>query len=103
MIVKKRQRRLTDVDSVAISLYAKGLTTGDISAHFAEVYGASIGKDTISRITDRVVEEMQSWTSRPLVPVYAAVFIDAIYVKVRDGQVGNRPFPHRATPRSGST
>ncbi len=92
VIVKKRQRRLSDVDSVAISLYAKGLTTGDISAHFAEVYGASISKDTISRITDRVVEEMQSWTSRPLVPVYAAVFIDAIYVKVRDGQVGNRPF-----------
>ena len=92
VIVKKRQRRLTDVDSVAISLYAKGLTTGDISAHFAEVYGASISKDTISRITDRVVEEMQSWTSRPLTPVYAAIFIDAIYVKVRDGQVGNRPF-----------
>jgi putative transposase len=78
VIVKKRQRRLTDVDSVAISLYAKGLTTGDISAHFAEVYGASISRDTISRITDRVVEEMQAWTSRPLVPVHAAVFIDAI-------------------------
>ena len=92
VIVKKRQRRLSDVDAVAISLYAKGLTTGAISAHFAEVYGASIGKDTISRITDRVVEEMQTWSSRPLVPFYAAVFIDAIYVKVRDGQVGNRPF-----------
>src|SRR3954454_9389435 len=92
VIVRKRQRRLTDVDAVAISLYAKGLTTGAISAHFAEVYGASIGKDTISRITDRVVEEMQAWTSRPLTPVYAAGFIDAIYVKVRDGQVGNRPF-----------
>lgn len=92
VIVKKRQRRLSDVDSVAISLYAKGLTTGEISAHFAEVYGASISKDTISRITDRVVEEMQAWTSRPLTPVYAAIFIDAIYVKVRDGQVGNRPF-----------
>jgi putative transposase len=92
VIVKKRQRRLSDVDSVAISLYAKGLTTGDISAHFAEVYGASISKDTVSRITDRVVEEMQAWTSRPLTPIYAAVFIDAIYVKVRDGQVGNRPF-----------
>ena len=92
VIVKKRQRRLSDVDAVAVSLYAKGLTTGAISAHFAEVYGASIGKDTISRITDRVVEEMQAWTSRPLVPIYAAVFIDAIYLKVRDGQVGNRPF-----------
>jgi transposase-like protein len=92
VIVKKRQRRLSDVDAVAISLYAKGLTTGEISAHFAEVYGASISKDTISRITDRVVEEMQAWTSRPLQGVYAAIFIDAIYVKVRDGQVGNQPF-----------
>ncbi|WP_344089031.1 IS256 family transposase, partial [Nostocoides veronense] len=92
VIVKKRQKRLSDVDAVAISLFAKGLTTGEISAHFHEVYGASIGKDTISRITDRVVEEMQSWCSRPLLGVYAAVFIDAIYVKVRDGQVGNQPF-----------
>ena len=65
VIVKKRQRRLSDVDAVAISLYAKGLTTGEISAHFAEVYGASISKDTVSRITDKVVEEMQGWCSRP--------------------------------------
>jgi transposase-like protein len=92
VIVAKRQRRLSDVDAVAISLFAKGLTTGEISAHFAEVYGASISKDTVSRITDAVVEEMQAWTSRPLLGVYAAVFIDAIYVKVRDGQVANRPF-----------
>jgi transposase-like protein len=92
VIVKKRQRRLSDVDAVAISLYAKGLTTGEISAHFAEVYGASISKDTVSRITDKVVEQMQGWSSRPLQGVYAAIFIDAIYVKVRDGQVGNQPF-----------
>jgi putative transposase len=92
VIVRKRQRRLSDVDAVTISLYAKGLTTGEISAHFAEVYGASVSKDTVSRITDRVVEDMQAWCSRPLLPVYAAVFIDAIYVKVRDGQVGNQPF-----------
>ncbi len=92
VIVAKRQRRLTDVDKVVLSLYAKGLTTGEISAHFAEVYGASVSKDTVSRITDRVLEDMQSWCSRPLLPVYAAVFIDAIYVKVRDGQVGNQPF-----------
>jgi putative transposase len=92
VIVRKRQRRLSDVDAVAISLYAKGLTTGEISAHFQEVYGASVSKDTVSRITDAVVEDMQAWCSRPLQPVYAAVFIDAIYVKVRDGQVGNQPF-----------
>jgi putative transposase len=92
VVVRKRQRRLSDVDAVAISLYAKGLTTGEISAHFAEVYGASVSKDTVSRITDRVVEDMQAWCSRPLQPIYAAVFIDAIYVKVRDGQVGNQPY-----------
>src|SRR6187397_3085737 len=90
-IVKKRQRRLSGVDEIVLSLYAKGLTTGEISAHFAEVYGASVSKETVSRITDRVVEEMQVWWSRPLEPVYAAVFIDAIVVKVRDGQVANRP------------
>jgi transposase-like protein len=91
-IVKKRQRRLTDVDEIVLSLYAKGLTTGEISAHFAEIYGASVSKETISRITDKVIEEMAEWASRPLEPVYAAVFIDAIVVKVRDGQVANRPF-----------
>ena len=100
VIVKKRQRRLNDVDAVVLSLFARGLTTGEISAHFAwgylplagAVYGVSISKDTISRITDRVVEEMQVWASRPLQAVYAAIFIDAIVVKVRDGQVANRPF-----------
>lgn len=92
VIVKKRQRRLSDVDAVVLSLYARGLTTGEISAHFAEIYGASVSKDTVSRITDKVVEDMQAWSSRPLQRVYAAIFIDAILVKVRDGQVGNQPF-----------
>jgi transposase-like protein len=90
-IVKKRQRRLNGVDEIVLSLYAKGLTTGEISAHFAEIYGASVSKETVSRITDKVVEEMQGWAARPLDEVYAAVFIDAIVVKVRDGQVANRP------------
>ncbi|WTL57040.1 IS256 family transposase [Nocardia sp. NBC_01499] len=90
-IVKKRQRRLTGVDEIVLSLYAKGLTTGEISAHFAEIYGASVSKETVSRITDKVIEEMQDWAHRPLDAVYAAVFIDAIVVKVRDGQVANRP------------
>jgi transposase-like protein len=90
-IVKKRQRRLNGVDEIVLSLYAKGLTTGEISAHFAEIYGASVSKETVSRITDRVIEEMQAWQTRPLDEIYAAVFIDAIVVKVRDGQVANRP------------
>ena len=90
-IVRKRQRRLNGVDEIVLSLYAKGLTTGEISAHFEEIYGASVSKETISRITDKAIEEMQSWQARPLDAVYAAVFIDAIVVKVRDGQVANRP------------
>jgi putative transposase len=90
-IVKKRQRRLTGVDEIVLSLYAKGLTTGEISAHFEEIYGASVSKETISRITGKVVEEMQAWQARPLDAVYAAVFIDAIVVKIRDGQVASRP------------
>lgn len=85
------QRRLTDVDEIVLSLYAKGMITGEISAHFAEIYGASVSKETISRITDKVVAEMNEWVNRPLDAVYAAVFVDAIHVKVRDGQVGNRP------------
>jgi putative transposase len=91
-IVRKRQRRLNGVDEIVLSLYSKGLTTGEISAHFAEIYGASVSRETISRITDKVLEEMQDWATRPLDDVYAAVFIDAIVVKVRDGQVANRPF-----------
>jgi putative transposase len=92
VIVKKRQRRLGSVDEIVLSLYAKGLTTGEISAHFAEIYGASVSRETVSRITDSVVAEMQEWQSRPLDECYAAVFIDAVVVKVRDGQVSNRVF-----------
>ena len=90
-IVRKRQRRWDGVDEIVLSLTARGLTTGEVSAHFAEVYGAKVSKDTISRITEKVVEEMTEWRNRPLDRVYPAIFIDAIVVKVRDGQVVNRP------------
>jgi transposase-like protein len=65
-IVKKRQRRLTGVDQIVLSLSARGLTTGEISAHFAEVYGANVSRETVSKITDQVVEEMSAWMNRPL-------------------------------------
>jgi transposase-like protein len=65
-IVKKRQRRLTGVDEIVLSLTARGLTTGEIAAHFHEVYGARVSKDTISRITEKVVGEMTEWLNRPL-------------------------------------
>jgi transposase-like protein len=92
VIVKKRKRRLDGIDEIILSLTARGLTTGEIAAHFQEVYGASVSKDTISRITEKVCEEMAEWANRPLDRVYPVVFIDAIHVKVRDGQVRNKPF-----------
>lgn len=91
-IVKKRQRRLEGVDKLVLSLTARGLTTGEISAHFAEVYGTQVSKDTISRITEKVTAEMAEWQTRPLDVVYPVIFIDAIVVKVRDGAVTNKPF-----------
>jgi transposase-like protein len=90
-IVKKRQRRLTGIDEIVLSLTAKGLTTGEVAAHFDEVYGATVSKDTISRITDKVIGEMTEWCNRPLDAVYPVIFVDAIHVKIRDGQVSNRP------------
>jgi transposase-like protein len=90
-IVKKRQRRLTGVDEIVLSLTARGLTTGEIAAHFQEVYGARVSKDTVSRITEKVTGEMTEWLSRPLEKIYAVIFIDAMVVKVRDGQVTNKP------------
>jgi transposase-like protein len=90
-IVKKRQRRLTGVDEMVLSLSAKGLTHGEISAHLAEVYGAEVSKQTISTITDTVMEGMAEWQNRPLDRVYPVLFVDAINVKIRDGQVANRP------------
>ncbi len=90
-IVAKRQRRLSGVDELVISLSAKGLTTGEVQAHLAEVYGADVSRQTISTITDKVVEGMAEWQNRPLDPVYPVIFIDAINVKIRDGKVANRP------------
>jgi transposase-like protein len=90
--VRKRQRRMEGVDAMVISLSAKGLTTGEIAAHLAEVYGTEVSRETISKITDAVLEEMGGWLARPLDRVYPVVFIDAIHVKVRDGQVANRAF-----------
>jgi putative transposase len=91
MIVGKRQRRFGGVDNLVISLTAKGLTTGEVCAHLSEVYGTSVSKETISTITDRVLDSFTEWQSRPLDSVYPVVFIDCIHVKIRDGQVANRP------------
>lgn len=92
VIVPKRKRRLDGIDQIVVSLTARGLTTGEIAAYFDEVYGVKVSKDTISRITEKVVGELAEWSSRPLDPLYRVIFVDAIVVKVRDGQVRNTPF-----------
>ncbi|SFT09522.1 Transposase (or an inactivated derivative) [Saccharopolyspora flava] len=90
-IVPKHARRIAGFDEAVISLYAKGLTTGEIQAHLAEIYQTEVSKDLISRITDQVVDELKIWQNRPLDRVYPVMLIDAIHVKIREGQVTNRP------------
>ena len=89
--IPKHQRRLDGLTGNVISLYAKGMTTGDIQAHLAEIYDTEISRETISKITDAIVEDMVAWQNRPLDPVYAVLLIDAIVIKVRGSQVANRP------------
>lgn len=90
-IVPKHQRRLAGFDEAVISLYAKGMTTGDIAGHLAQVYDTEISRDLVSRVTDAVVTDMRIWASRPLDRVYPVILIDAIVLKIRDGAVMNRP------------
>jgi putative transposase len=84
-IVPKGQRRLGQVDDMILSLYARGMTTRDIGAHLAEVYGAEVSPALISKVTDVVAEEITAWQTRPLDAFYAILYIDALMVKVRDG------------------
>lgn len=90
-IVPKHQKRLAGFDEAVISLYAKGMTTGDIAAHLEEVYDTEISRGLVSRVTDAVLTDLRTWQARPLDRVYPVVLIDAIYLKVREGTVTNRP------------
>jgi putative transposase len=90
-IVPKHARRLEGFNEAVISLYAKGLTTGEIQAHLAEIYDVQVSRDLVSRVTDTVAEELAAWQSRPLDRVYPVLLIDAIHIKIRDGAVANRP------------
>jgi putative transposase len=89
--VPKHVRRLEGLTGNVISLYAKGMTTGDIQSHLFEIYDTDISRETISKITDAIIEDMISWQNRPLDPLYAVVLIDAIVIKIRSSQVANRP------------
>jgi putative transposase len=83
-LVAKRQTRLAGLDEKILGLYAGGMSVRDISAHLSELYGTDIGRDSISRITDAVLEDVAAWRSRPLDRVYPIVYFDAMFVKVRE-------------------
>jgi len=83
--------RHVNVDSVVMSLASKGLSYSQISLHLEEVYDAAVSPDAVARITDRVLDELADWLTRPLDRVYPVIFIDAMVVKIRGGRVANRP------------
>jgi putative transposase len=90
-IVAKGQTRFTGFDDKILSMYSRGMTTREIQSHLEEIYGVEVSPALISTVTDAVVEEVKSWQSRPLESLYPIVYLDALYLKIRDnGQVENR-------------
>jgi putative transposase len=84
-IVRKRQRRFQGFDDKILALYSRGLSTRDICAHLQEIYGVSVGRDLISRVTDAVMDDVRDWGKRPLEDIYPIVFLDCMVLKIRDG------------------
>jgi putative transposase len=84
-IVRKRQRRFEGFDDKILALYSRGLSTRDIEAHLADIYGVKVGRDLISRVTEAVMDDVREWQQRPLEDVYPVLFLDCMMVKVRDG------------------
>jgi putative transposase len=90
-ILKKHQTRWDGFDDKILSMYARGMTTREIQGHLQEMYGVEVSPTLISEVTDAVLEEVKAWQSRPLEPLYAIVYLDALYVKMRhEGRVENR-------------
>jgi putative transposase len=83
-LVGKRQTRLAGLDERVLDLYAGGMSTRDIAGHLRRLYGVQIGRDTISRVTDAVLEDVVAWRSRPLEAVYPIVYFDALHVKMTE-------------------
>ena len=88
-LLKKNQTSISqDVEGKVLSMYAKGMTTGDIETHIRDIYGLEVLDTTVSRITDKILPVAKEWQQRPLESVYAVVFLDAIHYHVRsEGQV----------------
>ena len=84
-IVRKRQRRFEGFDEKILALYSRGMSTRDIEAHLREIYGVSVCRDLISKVTDAVMEDARAWQTRPLDDVYPVLFLDALVLKIREG------------------
>lgn len=83
-LLKKNQTSISqDIEEKILSMYAKGMTTGDIEAHIQDIYGVDVSDTTVSRITDKILPVAKEWQQRPLEAVYAVVFLDAIHYHVR--------------------
>lgn len=90
-IVGKHQTRWTGFDDKILSMYARGMTTREIQAHLEEIYGVEVSPTLISSVTEAVQDEVRAWQNRPLEPIYPIVYMDALYVRMRDnGHVQNR-------------
>lgn len=89
-VVKKRQKDISGIEGKVISMYAKGMSTRDISTHIYDIYGYQLSAETVSTITDKVLEKAREWQSRPLESIYPIVFMDGVVVKLRkEGSVQN--------------
>ena len=88
-LLKKNQTSVSrDIEEKILSMYAKGMTTGDIEAHIRDIYGVEVSDTTVSRVTDKILPIAKEWQQRPLESIYAVVFLDAIHYHVRsEGQI----------------
>jgi putative transposase len=85
-IVKKGQRRLAGLDEKIIALYAGGMTTREIETYITDLYGPGVSRETVSRVTASVLEDAKAWQTRPLEQIYPILYLDALIIKIRDGQ-----------------
>jgi putative transposase len=85
-LVKKGQRRLAGLDEKIVALYAGGMTTREIETYIAELYGPGVSRETVSRVTAAVLEDAKAWQTRPLEQIYPILYLDALVIKIRDGQ-----------------
>ncbi len=90
-LIKKGQTRFDGLDDKIISMYARGMTCREIQAHLKEIYGVEVSPDLISTVTAAVIDEVRTWQSRPLDPIYPILYLDALQVKIKDqGRISNK-------------